>query len=432
MVFLIVGRASSASADENHYNNILVGDRASSMGGAYTAISDDTSGLFHNPAGVVYTTGGNLSASVNAYQASKKTYKKALGGRFDWKRESSVILPNFFGIVQSLGKGKIGISYAITDSTIENQNQTFEDFTGCKGACTVNHFAVNVLNEENVTNIGPSYARGLSKDFSLGVSLFMHQRAKHEIFNQFLIIDSNSYQLINSNNEDDELGIRPVLGLMWSPLDKVSVGLSVSKTALFYANQSRRLIYDTTFDDPATAVNEIATFRIQADADAVREYPWSGTLGVAYFPTEALLLSGDFSYFTAVPKKTFDLPATTYLTTGQTTANINVDSFEERLATWNAALGLEYFIISDIALRAGVFTNRSNSPEPVEGETSGLEHIDLYGGSTSVSYFSRNSSLTLGSSYSYGTGKAQVVSGTGVQDANAYTWAVFLSSSYVY
>jgi len=47
-------------ADEFHYNNLLIGDRASGMGGAYTAISDDASGMYYNPAGIVYVTDKNF------------------------------------------------------------------------------------------------------------------------------------------------------------------------------------------------------------------------------------------------------------------------------------------------------------------------------------------------------------------------------------
>ena len=56
---------STAQADEYHYINMLVGDRAAGMAGAYTAVSDDTGGLFYNPAGIVYAPGSSLSGSMN-------------------------------------------------------------------------------------------------------------------------------------------------------------------------------------------------------------------------------------------------------------------------------------------------------------------------------------------------------------------------------
>ena len=62
----ILAFSTAAWADSYHYKNLIVGDRASGMGGAYTAISDDPSGLYYNPAGIVYSQGTNVSASANA------------------------------------------------------------------------------------------------------------------------------------------------------------------------------------------------------------------------------------------------------------------------------------------------------------------------------------------------------------------------------
>ena len=37
---------STAWAGQYHYHDILIGDRAAGLGGAYTAISDDPSGMY--------------------------------------------------------------------------------------------------------------------------------------------------------------------------------------------------------------------------------------------------------------------------------------------------------------------------------------------------------------------------------------------------
>ena len=97
-VILIAGTVifsgATAMADDFHYTNLLIGDRASGMGGAYTAVSDDATGLYYNPAGIAYTMGRSFSASVNAYYNTEKKYKEVIGGN-GWVRTSSSLLPNY-------------------------------------------------------------------------------------------------------------------------------------------------------------------------------------------------------------------------------------------------------------------------------------------------------------------------------------------------
>ena len=113
--FLLCMSANSF-ADDFHYNNILIGDRASGMGGAYTAVSDDASGLFYNPAGIVYVTDRNFTASVNAYSSQTKTYDNVIAGQ-PFERKSSALLANYFGFVKPVGNLKLGFSFAVPDST---------------------------------------------------------------------------------------------------------------------------------------------------------------------------------------------------------------------------------------------------------------------------------------------------------------------------
>ena len=65
--------APGVFADDLHYVNMLVGNRAAGLGGAYTAISDDPAGCFYNPAGIAFSPYTSLSASVNAFSTSTKT-----------------------------------------------------------------------------------------------------------------------------------------------------------------------------------------------------------------------------------------------------------------------------------------------------------------------------------------------------------------------
>ncbi len=405
---------SAAWADVYHYRNILVGGRASGLGGAYTALSDDPDGLYYNPAGVVYSYGNNLSASANAYHSSVKEYKGALG-RFTWGRRASAILPNFFGVVQEVGKARLGLSYVVPDSIIEDQDQTFRNLgpsvidttdDGVDNPATttnITQFVINFNNGDKTLNIGPSAAFEITENFSAGLSLYVHYRRSEWILNQYITHDTGHFQWNNTYFESEEWGINPVLGFMAAPMEKVALGLSVSRVFIYDSDTTRQQITNFTFND--------ATLRQVASSDGKREYPYAITLGGAYFPSDSLLLSMDVSYHSSTE-----------------------DEFiGKREAVWNAALGSEYYLSRSLALRGGLFTNFSSAPDVKPGLTDQPEQVDLFGGSLSLSYFGRGASLSLGGTYSYGSGDAQVVSGsTEIQELTAQTWTIFLSTSYTF
>lgn len=84
-------------------------------------------------------------------------------------------------------------------------------------------------------------------------------------------------------------------------------------------------------------------------------------------------------------------------------------------------------------MRAGLYTDYANTPKIQPGDINQAEHIDLYGGTLSISHFTRNTSVTLGGGLTYGSGKAQIISNrTDIQTADSQGWMLFLSSSYSY
>lgn len=400
-LFFVVLFSGPAAGDEYHYNNVLIGDRATGMGGAYTAVSDDATGLYYNPAGIVYATGKNLSASVNAFYHLAKTYEGVIGGK-DWERTSSALLPNYFGIVQPLGSGvRFGFSYAVPDTSNEDQDQVF----GLSGNST---YIINFNNDDNTYNFGPSLAAEITGNFSAGVTLYLHKRNAQMILNQIVDTPSGA-EWTNKYFELNEWGVRPLIGLAWSPVDKLSLGLSVSKTFVL----SSRSTDQVTCSDPAAIGTDcpgVDLITSKKPDDTKRKYPSRITLGAAYFASSRFLLSGDLTYYTKVPADRI---------------------FGSKVSVLNAALGTEYYLNKTWAIRGGVFTNMANTPEIKAGVPSSEEHIDLYGGSLSLSHFTRNTSVTLGGSIVSGTGESQLV-GTSVQDASALGWTISLSSSYSY
>ena len=414
LVLLALLTTASAWADQYHYKNLLIGDRASGMGGAYTAVSDDPSGLYYNPAGIVYTVGSNVSGSMNAFHTTDITYHKVLDDRLDWTRSSSTLLPNFFGVYQPFWKGKVGFSYAVLDSILEDQDQTFTNVSA-----NVDSYTINSNNQETTYNIGPSFAMSLSDSLSVGLTLYGHMQKRQRIFNQLIFgtygAGTADETWSNEYDELDEYGLRPILGLMWSPREDLSVGLNINKTVVAHSNRKIQQNYKCAANPdplaqphpdclPADIDNVI---QVVSESTAQAKYPLQTRLGVAYFPSPSVLLSGDVIY--------------------------NGATGDGKETTINLALGGEFYINARWALRAGLFTDNANTPDLKAGQTNQAEHVDLRGGSFSVSHFSRSSALSVGVAYASGSGKAQLFADdTRIQTVDTSTLTLFMSATYSY
>lgn len=403
-MFLVVVQGA-ATADEFHYNNFLIGDRAAGMGGAYTAISDDPSGLYYNPAGIMYSTGRNLSASLNAYYNMTKKYDNVIGGN-GWERKSTSLLPNFFGIIQPLGSFKFGFSYAVPDSVREDQDQVFHGSFPTALGSPATQYTINFNNEDNTYLFGPSLATEVTSNLSAGLTLYLYHRSNQSILNQHIVLQDGRYEWSNQYIEKVERGYKPVLGLMYTPVEKLSLGLSIGRTFVYSYSMNSQLIVK---DANALTANDF-TITYGGDTSA-RDYPWEVRFGAAYFPSSSLVLSGDLNYYTKV---------------GDSARG-------DRVSVLNAAVGAEYFWSRSWAVRGGLFTNLANTPDLEAGRFNQDEKIDLYGMSLSVSNFTRNTSITFGGNLSMGSGDAQILANSSsIQTVDSISWMIFLSSSYSY
>ena len=406
VLLLLFCFCNNSFADEFHYNNILIGDRASGMGGAYTAISDDASGMFYNPAGMVYVNDRNFSASVNGYSAQTKTYDNVIGGQ-PFVRKSSALLVNYFGMVKPIGNFKFGFSYAVPDSVGEDLNQTVSNIP----AAVPYDYTINLSNRDNTYNYGPSLAMAINNDLAVGLTLYVHQREALLIQNQFVARVDGTNSWTNTYFKLSESGLKPILGVTWSPMEKLSLGATLSTTILLSSNALRQ---DTCSDSTITGCNpNVLSIPFQVPTitsiTEKRVYPVRGALGAAYFVNSSFLMSLDVIYHTAV----FD------------------PVFGDKVATLDAALGTEYYLSKNWAIRGGLFSNVANTPPIVAGVTSIEEHINLYGASLSFTRFTGDSSVTVGGNFSYGVGQSQIgTSNTDVQSAKTFGWSMFLSSSY--
>ncbi len=414
-VLLLGSLANPLFADDFHYTNLLVGERAAGLGGAYTGVSDDPSGLYYNPAGIVYSQGQKLSASVNSYTNGELKYKNVFSGQ-DYVRKTSSILPNFFGIVQPMGSGMFGLSYAVPDSINEDQDQSFSNVT--ISGIPIDRFIINKKKEDTTYLFGPSYAREFSNGLSLGVTLYYYQRKVKTINNQYIDYDDtwistacsgaacdSDKRIVNIVEEHSESGWKPVLGLMYSPeAAKYSLGLTISQTSItsnyFYKQKTVK-----RYSDNATSVTTV-------DPIAKRKHPTEVKIGVAYFPSNKLMFTGDIQHYTAVEN------------------SIDNGIKDKRKSVTNFAGGFEYYPTSRRAYRGGFFTSYANTPALSDADSLSYDHLDIKGLSGSASFFTKNTSLTIGAVYSIGSGDGQATTEAVTQSLEYKSLALYLASSY--
>jgi len=422
LIFLLFVNISSTFADQYHYNDSLIGNRATGLAGSYVAISDDPSGLYYNPSGIVYSASTNVTANMNAYKYARTKYVAALtsstGQKVDWIRETSGLVPSFFGITQPLGPGTIGFSYAITDSILEDQEQSFNDIR--QAGTTYN---INFNNQDVTNNVGPTYALAIGDKFSIGLTMYGYFRNKKRIFNQIYQLSADGQQ--NDDNIEqrpfyisnqyfslDEYGIKPILGMTYTPVDKLTLGFTITKTYLLNSSirqqdsEATNICYNDSINKQERCTDSKPTSFIlsQQAIDQSRQFPWQVNAGAAYFYSNKLLLTGSAWVYEAI--------------------NLT------QKPLINVAGGLEYYITGKLAIRVGAYTNWSNAPELVNNATNIYnEHIDIVGGTMSLTHFTRSSSISIGAAGTYGKGKAQITGGSAIQDVQYIGLSGFISAS---
>ena len=60
VLILLCLNHTAANAGPYHFSDILPGDRAMGMGGAFGAVADDSSSIYYNPAGLAFALSSNI------------------------------------------------------------------------------------------------------------------------------------------------------------------------------------------------------------------------------------------------------------------------------------------------------------------------------------------------------------------------------------
>ena len=436
-------------ADQFHYNNFLMGTRAMGLGGAFTAVSDDASGLFYNPAGLAFALSNDISGSANALYDKKTTYEDAIGGE-KFIENSGGSLPSFFGGLQKLDRYVPKAVFAFgtfnTDGDLKDQNTLYEN---------LNHFGTRIERYHRTINarsstfqVGAAVGYRIRSNLAVGFGLNYFKidelvQEYQDVKQEFPInIDGQSYlgTKIYTQNVREHLnafGVQPALGIQVLLPAGFALGLSYKQSILAsesltgdYYSRSTYLTptEKAQFDQRAApgGLGSADPFRadesivgIKAD-NALGAMPVEIRAGAAWFASPAVLWTFDVTHHTGVKVKQF--------------AAVHGRPKYQREPTTNLASGVEYFVMPSFPLRLGIFTNNDARPEVAKGDPKSSEnsnpcldpkwakkycdqsdHIDYMGGSLFIAWVQPNSQVAAGVVMQQGEGQGQKSGGYLVQ-----------------
>lgn len=437
-------------ADQFHYHNFLIGDRALGLAGSYSALSDDSSGVYYNPAGIAFAKNNDISGSANAIYTQKIVYKETIAKR-DFTEKSSGAVPVFFGGLQKLDHILSGLTFAfgvfVDDSELKDQDDLITDValdspSSCEpGINSSSDYLERYHRAASQRAATAHYSAALgwlvSSRLAIGLGLDLTDIDELLLSNQDLTLkrslcivgiagSKSSLQTQTNRQSLIGRGILPTLALRADLMENLSWGLSVKFgryiSQKFTESVETRLIDVDSADQAAVHPNadnrEIITTRAagvrvaNGDLELAKPLgspPISISSGFAYSPSPSLLIALDGTYHTAVT---------------------DADPIYQKNAVLDFSVGLEYYLMTSLPVRLGFFTNNDSRPKLNKNDIGQRDHIDYHGESLFLSWVRTKNQIGLGVVFQQGSGEAQKLSeNAAIQKVLAQTFVFAFSAT---
>ncbi len=366
------------------FNNIMgfYGERAAGLSGAYTAISDDPSGAYYNPAGLAFGYNDGFSISASNYKISERNYKGIDTPGQVYQQKSQGYEPNFIGITKRFQSMRFAFSLVNTyNLSYDRADQVNYPLV----SPTIDQTRNYTKEKYSQILVGPSFAFPLGNQLSWGVTLYYMNDVKNLSRSQFQRFKDST--MVSRSFIDNRMttGLLPILGIQYQPHKKISLGASLRRIITLGGNRLYNEIYSDTartvgansvdyLEGTENAFTTIESGKITRKPNLNASIPQLTELrlGVAFFPTSRFLASFDTIY-TGGYKAFRDQTEFSVFGTRYTTTFTDREIRElTRVSTLNFALGMEYYIAETFSILAGVYTNEPNT-KPISWTESAID-----------------------------------------------------------
>jgi long-subunit fatty acid transport protein len=372
VLFFLFCMPSFLYADFYNYRNVLPGERAALMGGAYTALSEDVAGSYYNPAGIALIKSPTLSinASIYRYQDGSMDIRQDASAYFPAYKlhhhnTSLLFLPSSFGMAIKIGDAALAFSvYQIDRFNVSTLG--YVDYTSERKTAKFELDSASYL-------IGPTLGYRLSDAISVGLSCFYHYSSAESTFSQVLPGNESAGSLVvtKSSGITEVLGVKANITPAW-------------KLGVMYGTETVNIDSETFNSYTNTQLSYSRAVKTDGDV----RLPHRLAAGLAYEKDKSYTLSMDVIYYFKMEYSApYEIAAT---------ANHETNKHREK-AHLDFSLGGEFYLTDIILLRAGLYTNTSGATKQ-----NGQSKVDMYGGTIGAALIAGDVTTSLGTNVMYG------------------------------
>ncbi|NBU99109.1 MAG: hypothetical protein EBS19_13025, partial [Spirochaetia bacterium] len=344
-------------SDEYHNVNGFFGERASGMGGAFSAVSDDVSGAFYNPAGLSFVTHANYTINASTYQSKKLDNQNYFGPGLNYTQTSRNYLPNFIGFVKNTNFFTYGFTIATRVNESFDQSDRANNPLYLRRSSQVD---ISIVRDNMNILAGPSASLLLSNKLSIGITSYFDYTYSRFISSVTENTYTNSVTTNFSHDSKKTYAITPILGIQYMPRPKFSLGGSIRRNFIFNGEADSK-INSTSTGNTASSIyqgsnkfaSEIRPDDIYIKSPLTYRLPEVYELrgGIGYFINSHLMIAGDLIYTSGY--KLFKAEQEYSVKNKKFFATDPIENEFTREHTLNYAFGFELYITDNIILRIG-------------------------------------------------------------------------------
>jgi long-chain fatty acid transport protein len=403
LVFLL---PAAAFADDVHYQDFIVGDQAVGLGGAYTAIAADPSGLWYNPAGIVDVHSTSLSLSANLYGIQDASVGKKETILPEDPISKLSVVPSSAGFVQALGRtdmhGKrpfaFGVSFIVPSY---RKFSSSEEGTSQDPVIGTYRHGYHRAFEDQTLWVSIGGAMRLHQRLSVGAAVVLIHRSVQDAASSFVAtgFDGTEYlryrsAMMDLNFSNDSLLL--AVGLKLKLSERLFFGAMVrSPSVTIYSSGNMR--FARSQSDGAGQSGFLPTPE-EIEVKSQSQIWGEGRAGIAYVIPKILILSADVSVHmpTAYTLVEVDNP--------QARNALLIAPEVNRNPVINGNLGAEVQFLKRFTLGVGVFSNFSSAKTIGDPTRPAPARVHMLGGTLAVGIFSEHTITRIGMTYAQGSG----------------------------